>query len=1464
VCIFQSSAQSAYHLYPTAERERTISAYSKDVLMSDCTNHQTDDADRQYHDLMDVICSLLKPGFGLHEEARTVQLREVDLNFSESNNLDCGTVELDVLKPLHKNSGTPELNTDASKSKSEVEAPDVDVLWKDGDIEVRLESSECSEDDDVDINGPDATTVVAQSEVHGEKISIKISNKALLANNIEKRNLVKTAATGDGVTREKRFYKTSKARVSHQTKVNSRKVAASTYDFDDEVEPLNEIRGEKKRETVLSSVQNENTPSHAKVVAGTRKANALRGVNVKVGRGRPRGVRRPKEATSSEVAGSADASEGTTSGSVPWSSVGEFAKQKYVKKEPESERIKDEGSNVKISCQFEPLSVNTKSSRNKEIWMPYQEGRDRKAPKKLILKRRRSDDVDSEPVSSRRKFSVVDDAESQSSSGPLVNGKRRSRSAASLATDDTGKTSSRRKRIDSKKILVKAKNGLRQVEIAGEQVSSGELPNIVDQTPEVQAPVPGESEDSLSLQTRQTNEEVFRQISREAGNGLACRHCKRELRTRAQLMSHAKGGCNGKASPTRSDGESNDSAPASIRQRRVSELVSVSVMRPERNRRHTIEIQNADSVVVEPKPVSDGKLTADERPEVKLDVKPDVNVLNGMQLKSCVIEISPLKKPVDEKTPDEDAAKDKEPVEDDESAVKETESAVQDKEPTKHDTELTIKDEESVKDEEPMSEGPTSEKEPVLSGDLISDKEPVKDVEPVKNTEPVKVDEPAIPPVKHEEPVKNEEPVKEKERKPSDVIIPSNITSLSELSESTVQCVCDGCGEVVPDCSWLTAHIVTCPGRSGNTDEIVAEEAEPEPETPAWKQELPEPDRSIEHPVAEEPSTQAPAEVDAAGLLQLLRSVENSLLYGSSTNGAAGVPDDVIDTHDIITGTEPKSSGVVQVPEDVKDKDAGAIGRIVSYNGVEMYEFSEYKCSGCPLTFGEKAAAERHANFSVDHGGSSVQRQPIYVCMQCDMRCRQQRLVWFHVTYICHKSIVDETAEAATNQPAEDLYRCTMCTKLFFAADYLRRHVHLNHPSAVEISVAETAGSSVAANGSHFGLAAQLLSDWNDYCPPSDGVDGKQNAASANSHQQALLDLACSMVLDGICPVTSTEKDTTPTAAASSAPPAPAGVASLPVRRTAKGIVYKNVFMQCIVSYICSNCGRDLSAKSAKRDHRALAPPSCFDAGPGGRRLFTYVRHYTYLCPYCGDRAATQKACRAHQLTVCLPRMGVKTDELNHKQLLCPFCQRKYFNIITLKGHMTLVHQVSRAESAALIANVTGGIIGEELLGLLPEGSILQGLSGHASSDGKQSPKGLLSKGVVKRQLKTANDVGAGVVVAAEKKSRENEDDGFAEDVDSYASGSVSQDSHFETVDPSVSLFASKMPDEPTADESPVLPEVVRPVSADKHEPVSSSHGDHGATAQTRGVFRRRTSSSWQRSKRKFMAKPHKKARRRT
>jgi hypothetical protein len=104
--------------------------------------------------------------------------------------------------------------------------------------------------------------------------------------------------------------------------------------------------------------------------------------------------------------------------------------------------------------------------------MPYQDGRDRKAPKKLILKRRRSDDVDSEPVSSRRKFSVVDDAESQSSSGPLVNGKEEVEVSCQLSQQTIRARPARvEEGVDSKKILAKAKNGLRQVEIAGEQVS---------------------------------------------------------------------------------------------------------------------------------------------------------------------------------------------------------------------------------------------------------------------------------------------------------------------------------------------------------------------------------------------------------------------------------------------------------------------------------------------------------------------------------------------------------------------------------------------------------------------------------------------------------------------------------------------------------------------------------------------------------------------------------------------------------------------------------------------------------------------------------------------------------------------------------------------------------------------------------------------------------------------------------
>ena len=74
----------------------------------------------------------------------------------------------------------------------------------------------------------------------------------------------------------------------------------------------------------------------------------------------------------------------------------------------------------------------------------------------------------------------------------------------------------------------------------------------------------------------------------------------------------------------------------------------------------------------------------------------------------------------------------------------------------------------------------------------------------------------------------------------------------------------------------------------------------------------------------------------------------------------------------------------------------------------------------------------------------------------------------------------------------------------------------------------------------------------------------------------------------------------------------------------AKGILYKNVYMQCEGTYYCSVCKADLSSRESKRSHRQL---SC-----GDPKTVTYSRKYFYLCPYCSEKFPSQKECRQHQV----------------------------------------------------------------------------------------------------------------------------------------------------------------------------------------------------------------------------------------
>ena len=553
-------------------------------------------------------------------------------------------------------------------------------------------------------------------------------------------------------------------------------------------------------------------------------------------------------------------------------------------------------------------------------------------------------------------------------------------------------------------------------------------------------------------------------------------------------------------------------------------------------------------------------------------------------------------------------------------------------------------------------------------------------------------------------------------------------------------CVCDGCGEVVPDCSWLTAHIVTCPGRSGAGDESSESF---HPDASQWSSEqdnvlVPEP--GLE-PVAGDGSAQ-PVEVDAASLLQLLCTVENSLLCTVPSENDVGCQPITVVSDSLL-----QENGTTAISAADSSHEVGQFGSEVVHDGITMYEFAEYRCSMCPVTFLDRTAAVRHATTTKVHAACTVERTSIYCCMQCDMRYRDQQLMWYHVTYICQQS------EAAA-VPASEVHRCAWCTKQFLTAEYLSRHCHLQH--STELSNVD----------SHMTVRESALAASQQSTITSTDI------TSSETQKQVLQALARATMRNGTNSSPKSRKE-----AALLRSKLVIASDSLPTRRTAKGIVYKNVFMQCIVSYICSNCGRDLSTKTAKREHRAAAPDSCFDSGPGGRRLFTYVRHYSYLCPYCNERSATQKACRAHQLATCLPRMGVKTDELNHKQLLCPFCQRKYFNVITLKGHMTLVHQISRAESNQLLAGVTGA--SEEVGAVMPHDLDRTTVNTASLTDH--------GTGLHKAAARPLNNMASVGSVADDEDNSAAEDD----DSNSMKSESASRDSRFETVDSTLPLFTS-------------------------------------------------------------------------
>lgn len=481
-------------------------------------------------------------------------------------------------------------------------------------------------------------------------------------------------------------------------------------------------------------------------------------------------------------------------------------------------------------------------------------------------------------------------------------------------------------------------------------------------------------------------------------------------------------------------------------------------------------------------------------------------------------------------------------------------------------------------------------------------------------------------------------------QKPKLAMADSCVKLQSQISESAVKpCVCDGCGEVVPDCNWLTAHIVVCPGMTGAGAEEESENMMAAEET--WTVEQTKLEQEQQPAVAQEEEgfVQQPTFAEYP-----VHASENQTVTGHNFESF------------------PNQGPYVIAPQNPIN-----FGKEIAVDGVSAFEFSLHKCGHCSLVFYTEISLDTHVK-NCDHFYSTGTKYEVYVCSKCALHFSDKSTLWFHCQYSCGKAAPSSERET---------YKCWICQKEFLSELFLARHVLGKHASdsvafqclhqqlaqhkkqQLQYQVAKNPtnySSLVAANGSTISVqnvqadqtaqpvvagtgqnqlttidtsqisadfyqqatcelyqsSANLLYSQSDSYPQTGGqrIIAQSNGYFQQPQQQqefstvSVLPISMSEGQDVYYGVQSqsaimnsttrmqSQGDTFVSGSAgesavvtiSTAPGAGGGM-----RRAAKGIMYKNVYMQCVVNYHCSHCKTDLSTKALKKEHRRSA---CFDA----------------------------------------------------------------------------------------------------------------------------------------------------------------------------------------------------------------------------------------------------------------------------
>ena len=315
-----------------------------------------------------------------------------------------------------------------------------------------------------------------------------------------------------------------------------------------------------------------------------------------------------------------------------------------------------------------------------------------------------------------------------------------------------------------------------------------------------------------------------------------------------------------------------------------------------------------------------------------------------------------------------------------------------------------------------------------------------------------------------------------------------------------------------------------------------------------------------------------------------------------------------------------------------------------------------YQCVLCLVAFDVPPSTPQH-NGSCGVCAGDVLEVPVYRCRRCGVSYYSESAAQHHALFLCTRDDAGDDIGCVLRR-----YSCPLCHVAFFSSAGLQSHTASMHGSLhSEISVSTPSKlDSVMSNVCQSGIF-----------PQQSGVV----QAPSQIHSPLVLSSAA-----GSSPA-SAEEASSPNKVSQS-PEASAVAVGTPQPkprarrrysgRPPKGIIYKNVFMTSEGLYYCSTCNTDLNTVERRTEHRGR---------PCGRAsAASYARHYVFICPHCSSRWSSQKACYEHQITTCLPQLGINVADLSWRRFACPICSRLHFSLAPLRGHMTTAHRLHRDE----------------------------------------------------------------------------------------------------------------------------------------------------------------------------------------